>query len=151
MTPDLVSLPDLSATEAAATRLARFLRRGDLVALQGPLGAGKTTFTRALLRAFGVKDDVPSPTFTLLQSYDTREFPVHHFDLYRLNRESDLEELGWDEALADGLVLVEWPERAQRRLPANLLMLHFALDARGARSLAIEPRGAWIERMKNEP
>ena len=99
-----IPLRDLIAVDDAARRLAPLLRSGDLIALQGPLGAGKTTFARALLRAFGIDEDVPSPTFTLLQTYDAPHFTIYHFDLDRLENETELEELGWDDALADGLV-----------------------------------------------
>jgi tRNA threonylcarbamoyladenosine biosynthesis protein TsaE len=149
MISNTISLPDLAATEAVAVRLAQQLRRGDMLALQGPLGAGKTTFARALLRALGVQEEVPSPTFTLLQTYDAPQFIVYHFDLYRLEDEMELDELGWDDALADGLVIVEWPERAKSRLPNNRLGLRFDLDARSVRSLAFEPQGEWIGRMES--
>src|SRR6201999_4299960 len=109
--------PNLSAVEAVATRLAPQLRCGDTLLLQGPLGAGKTNFARYLLQALGIGEDVPSPTFTILQTYDAANFTIYHFDLYRLESEKDLVELGWDDALADGLCIVEWPERAGNRLP----------------------------------
>lgn len=109
---DSVDLPDLAATEALAARLAARLRPGMAVLLDGPLGAGKTAFARALLRAI-TRDpalEVPSPTFTLVQSYDTPGGPVHHLDLWRLAGPSALDELGWDDLLND-IVLVEWPDR----------------------------------------
>jgi tRNA threonylcarbamoyladenosine biosynthesis protein TsaE len=148
MSSSTIPLPDQAATEAAAKRLSQQLRRGDMLALQGALGAGKTTFARALLRALGIREEVPSPTFTLLQTYDAPQFAVYHYDLYRLKNETELDELGWDDALADGLVLVEWAERAERRLPKNRLECRFDLDAEGNRSLAFEPQGAWVDRMK---
>ncbi len=125
MISNLVPLSDLAATEKLAARIAPFLRRGDMVALHGVLGSGKTTFVRALLQALGINDDVPSPTFTLVQNYDTPGLTVYHFDLYRLKSAAELEELGWDDALSDGLVLVEWPKRAENHLPADRLALHF--------------------------
>ena len=106
-------LPDEAATDRLGEDIAAALRPGDVVALEGDLGAGKTTLARAIIRAIAADPqlDVPSPTFTLVQSYDLR-IPVHHFDLYRLSGADELEELGLSEALADGAALVEWPERA---------------------------------------
>ncbi len=100
-------------TEDCAIRLAAGLGRGDVILLQGALGVGKTVFARALIRALA--DDpaleVPSPTYTLVQTYDTLRGQVWHFDLYRLEQPEDVFELGWDDACAEGIVLVEWPER----------------------------------------
>lgn len=113
-------LPDLAATDALAARIAAGLRVGDCVALKGELGAGKTTLARAILQRLGVTEHVPSPTFTLVQAYETARGPVFHFDLYRVENALELEELGFDEALDTGIVLVEWPERAGSRLPVTL-------------------------------
>ena len=107
-----LALPDLAATAELGARIAAGLRPGDLVALSGDLGAGKTTLARAILLALGVAENVPSPTFTLVQAYDTPNLRVSHYDLYRLKSESEMRELGLDDALDDGAVLVEWPERA---------------------------------------
>ena len=108
-----VALPDLAATAALGARIAAALRPGDAVALEGDLGAGKTTLARAILAALGLDENVPSPTFTLVQTYDTPQLRVSHFDLYRLKSEAEMQELGLEEALEDGAVLVEWPERAE--------------------------------------
>jgi len=143
----LVLLPSLSSTQAFAQRIAPHLRQGDVVALQGDLGTGKTAFARALLYALGVTDDVPSPTFTLLQSYDVNGVLISHFDLYRLKSPDELDELGWEDALADGIALVEWPERAVGRLPTDSLVLRFALDEKGERSCVVEAQGKWQEIM----
>jgi tRNA threonylcarbamoyladenosine biosynthesis protein TsaE len=107
-----LALPTLAATEALAGRLAPLLRSGDVVLLQGPLGAGKTAFARALLRALTGDPalDVPSPSFTLVQTYETPAGPVHHYDLWRIDRVDDLAELGLEEAVRD-IALIEWPER----------------------------------------
>ena len=148
MTLDALPLPDLAATGAIAARLAPLLQSGDLVALQGPLGAGKTSFVRALLYALGISEDVPSPTFTLVQIYHTARFAVAHYDLYRLENESELDELGWDDARADGLVLAEWPERVGARMPKDSLVLHFAFDDRNSRALTFKPHGDWVGRLK---
>jgi tRNA threonylcarbamoyladenosine biosynthesis protein TsaE len=114
----VLALPDLTATAALGARIARLLRPGDLVALKGDLGAGKTTMARAILAALGVEEKVPSPTFTLVQTYETPSLTVSHFDLYRLKHPSELAELGLEEALDHGAALVEWPERAM--LPDGL-------------------------------
>lgn len=105
-------LPTLADTVALGRRLAAGLRAGDALLLEGPLGAGKSALARAILRA--LLDDpalvVPSPTFTLVQTYDAPGFAVAHFDLWRLDGPGALTELGWDEA-RDGVVIVEWPDR----------------------------------------
>ncbi|MCW3477240.1 tRNA (adenosine(37)-N6)-threonylcarbamoyltransferase complex ATPase subunit type 1 TsaE [Limobrevibacterium gyesilva] len=116
------TLPDLAATGALAAAIADRARPGDAILLEGPLGAGKTTLARAFLRAAAADPalDVPSPTYTLVQSYDTRHGPVHHFDLWRLDGPAALAELGWDDARAD-IVLVEWPERLGALRPEDAL------------------------------
>ncbi|MEN0079597.1 MAG: tRNA (adenosine(37)-N6)-threonylcarbamoyltransferase complex ATPase subunit type 1 TsaE [Pseudomonadota bacterium] len=113
-----VDLPDLAATQALARRLAPHLKAGQVIALEGGLGAGKTTFCRALVSAIlGAPTDVPSPTYTLVQTYDGPDFPIYHFDLYRLEDPAELDEIGWEDTL-DGVTLVEWPGKAETRLPA---------------------------------
>ena len=115
-------LPDEAATERLGARLAARLRPRDVVALEGGLGAGKTTLARAILRAASGEPAliVPSPTFTLVEVYDTPKGTFWHFDLYRLEAPEQVFELGWEEALADGIVLIEWPERLGRLLPKHL-------------------------------
>jgi tRNA threonylcarbamoyladenosine biosynthesis protein TsaE len=118
----LVTLPSLSATVGLAARVAALARAGDAILLDGPLGAGKTEFARGFLRA-ATNDptlEVPSPTFTLVQAYDTRLGPLHHFDLWRLDGPAELGELGWDEA-RDDIVLVEWPDRLGSLRPDDAL------------------------------
>jgi tRNA threonylcarbamoyladenosine biosynthesis protein TsaE len=125
-----VDLPDEPATAELARRLAPLLKQGDTVALRGDLGAGKTTFARALIQALaGADEEVPSPTFTLVQSYDAPIGRIYHFDLYRIASPDELTEIGWDEALADGLVLVEWPQRAGALLPAARIDVELAFGA----------------------
>jgi tRNA threonylcarbamoyladenosine biosynthesis protein TsaE len=120
-------LPDLDATARLGAAIARVLRTGDCVALWGDLGAGKTTLARSILQALGVTEDVPSPTFTIVQRYDTPRLVVNHYDLYRLKSAREMPELGFDEALEDGAVLVEWPERAPEALPPDALHVRLSL------------------------
>ena len=140
-------LPDLTATADLAQKLAPMLKAGDVIALPGGLGAGKPPFSRALISALLSQDtDVPSPTYTLVQTYDGPDFPVFHFDLYRLEDPSEVFELGWDET-QDGLALVEWPNRAGSHLPTWRLDLCIDLvgDNRTAR---LEPQGEdWQTRL----
>ena len=117
------------------------------VALWGDLGAGKTTLARAILQALGVTEDVPSPTFTLVQGYDTLP-PVSHFDLYRLKSAREMEELGFEDALTNGAVLVEWPERAPEALPPEAL--HVRLGIRdGARLARLTGPARWAKEMRS--
>ncbi len=140
-------LPDDAATARLGEDLAMALRPGDVLALSGDLGAGKTTLARGLIRALAGDPglDVPSPTFTLVQSYDTR-VPVHHFDLYRLSSPAELDELGLEEALSDGAALVEWPERAGGRLPASAVHVELAHEDDG-RLARISGSGATFDRV----
>ena len=145
ITRRLIELPSLAATEAMAASVATLARTGDVILLEGELGAGKSAFARAFLRA--ATDDptleVPSPTFTLVQSYDTRIGTVHHYDLWRLNGPAGLTELGWEEA-RDGIVLVEWPDRLGTLWPADALIV--ALHHTGADSRRAVLSG-WPERL----
>ena len=134
MQAQTISLPDLQATAALGARIAARLRVGDAVALEGDLGAGKTALARAVLQALGVTEDVPSPTFTLVQVYETPSLTVSHFDLYRIKQERELDELGFDDALATGAALIEWPERAAHRIPDDALHIHLAAAGDGRRA-----------------
>jgi len=137
----IVPLPDLAATASLGAAIAVRLAPGDAVLLKGDLGSGKTTLARAILAALGVKENVPSPTFTLVQAYETPGLTVSHYDLYRLKRESELEELGLDEALDQGAALIEWPERAESRLPQDALTAK--LNADNERRAVLEGPARW--------
>lgn len=119
-----IDLPSPSATARLAAEVAALAHPGDAILLDGPLGAGKTEFARAFLRAATADPalEVPSPTFTLVQSYATRLGTVHHFDLWRLDGPAALAELGWDEA-RDDIVLVEWPDRLATLRPPDALTI----------------------------
>ncbi len=133
-----VTLPDLAATEALAANLASLTRRGDSILLQGPLGAGKTAFARAFLRAASADPalEVPSPSFTLVQSYDTRIGPVFHYDLWRLDHAGSMTELDWEDA-RDAIVLVEWPDRLGDLRPDDALTIEFRLGQGQARQATL--------------
>lgn len=141
-------LADEAATLALGASLAERLRVGDVVALSGPLGAGKTTLARGCLAALGHAGEVASPTFNLVSSYappDVR-LPLLHVDLYRLDDPDEAEELGLDDALSDGALLVEWPERLGDRLWRQALRLSLEPAADGARRLTAGVPAAWEAR-----
>ena len=141
-------LPTPEAVERLGAAVAAALRRGEAVCLWGPLGAGKTTLARGLIRALTTPDEeVPSPTFTLVQLYAGSDFPVFHFDLYRLARADEAYELGLDEALDDGVAIVEWPERLEGRLPPDRLDIELALaEGPEGRIVRLTGHGAWAGR-----
>lgn len=146
-------LRTVEATHHFARLLAPLLRKGDMLTLGGTLGSGKTAFARALIRCLAQDSllEVPSPTFTLLQIYDTPPMAIVHADLYRINNPEELEELGWDEAAQDALMLVEWPDRLGALTPANRLDLtfHFSEDDGDIRHLTITGYGDWAQRLKS--
>ena len=130
--PELtLKLADDAATAALGARIGAVARPGDVVALHGDLGAGKTTLARALIRHLvGPDTEAPSPTFTLVQTYSAPTFPIWHFDLYRLEHPGEARELGLEEAV-DGLALIEWPERLGAYLPAQRLEVQLSYDGAG--------------------
>ncbi len=143
-----LDLADDAATMAAGAALAPALRTGDVVALYGDLGAGKTTFARGLLAALGLAGEAPSPTFAIVQAYVPPEvsLAVAHVDLYRLDDGGDARELGLDDALEDGALLIEWPERLGDALWPHALRLSFSITADGARRLTWRVPAAWEAR-----
>lgn len=148
-----IALPDLAATERLARALAARANAGDVVALWGGLGAGKTTFARAFIhgrpggQAF---DEVPSPTFTLVQVYELAGVPVWHFDLYRLSNPEDAWELGIEEAFADAIALIEWPDRLGPLLPAARLDVALGMgDQPTSRHARLSAHGSWSSRLES--
>ncbi|MCL7465218.1 tRNA (adenosine(37)-N6)-threonylcarbamoyltransferase complex ATPase subunit type 1 TsaE [Phaeovulum sp. NW3] len=134
--PLTLTLADADATTRLGARLAPLLRAGDVVLLEGPIGAGKTHFARAVIQArlamAGRQEDVPSPTFTLVQVYSPDVPEIWHADLYRLGHPDEVLELGLDEAFAQAICLVEWPDRLGDLTPRNALTLRFAATPDGA-------------------
>lgn len=136
-------LADAAATEALGAALAGHLQVGDVVCLSGDLGAGKTTLARGLIRAWqGGAVEAPSPTFTLVQTYDGPKGPLWHFDLYRLKEPDDVFELGFEEGLETALCVIEWPQRLGPLLPRDRIDIaltivdharHFTFQGHGAR------------------
>ena len=144
-----IAVPDLTALATLAMQLAPAVRLGDILALSGDLGAGKTSFARALIRALGDGDEeVPSPTFTLVQSYDSPplRLPVWHADLYRLSNPDECLSLGLDDNYDDAMTLIEWPERMGTALPSDALWLHFRPSG-NARTIRFDGPEAALERL----
>jgi tRNA threonylcarbamoyladenosine biosynthesis protein TsaE len=143
-----IDLPDEAGTAALAARLAAVARPGDVIALKGELGAGKTSFARAFIRALGGTGEVPSPTFTLVQLYELASATVWHFDGYRLRDPEEAWELGIDDAFAEGISLIEWPERFGALLPARRLEVALSPGATpSSRRAAIDAPGDWAGRL----
>lgn len=149
-----IDLPDERATSALAADVAARARGGDIIALSGPLGSGKTTFARYFIRArLGERaqadQEVPSPTFTLVETYQPATGPaIWHFDLYRLETPEEAYELGIEDAFAEGIALIEWPERLGTLLPREHLGI--ALGAgrdEGARIATLSPSPGWVHRL----
>jgi tRNA threonylcarbamoyladenosine biosynthesis protein TsaE len=142
-----VILADAAATDAAGRALAPHLRGGDIIALSGDLGVGKTSFARGLLAGLGLAEEAPSPSFALVIPYappDVR-VPVWHVDLYRLDEPEEVEQLGLDDALLDSVLIIEWPERMGTRLWPEALLLHFeAIE--GGRRLTVAAPPSWKAR-----
>jgi len=145
-----IELPDEAATGNLATELARMARRGDVIGLSGPLGSGKTTFARFFIRALIGAAEVPSPTFALVETYEARQGPaIWHFDLYRLAKPEDAYELGLEDALAEGIALIEWPERLGALLPAEHLDVTLLPGpSEAARRAELRAASSWAERLK---
>ena len=141
-------LADPQATEAFGAHLATLVRPGDVITLQGDLGAGKTSIARGLLAALGLAGEAPSPSFAIVQPYappDVR-MPVLHVDLYRIDDRYEIEELGLDDAERDSLLLVEWPERAGADYWPHALSLSLTIEADGTRGLTATVPAAWETR-----
>ena len=142
-------LPDEAATAALAARIATLARPGDVIALTGELGAGKTSFARAFIRARAGHDEiVPSPTFTLAQAFDFPDVTIWHFDCFRLREPEEAWELGIEDAFRDGISLIEWPERLGSLLPARRLEITLLPGAAPeARRAVVDAGSDWAGRL----
>jgi tRNA threonylcarbamoyladenosine biosynthesis protein TsaE len=138
-----MQLPTAQQTEELGRSLAENLRKGDVLALFGNLGAGKTTLTRGLLQGLGFAGDVASPTFPIVQVYEELDLPLWHVDLYRIEDPEEIEELGLDEARAEAALVIEWPERLGPALWQDALQLHLTVADDGMRSLTARVPPAW--------
>ena len=142
-------LEDLAATESLAAAIAARSERGDVITLAGDLGTGKTTFARFFIHARGVLGEVPSPTFTLVQLYAAEGPTIWHFDFYRIAGVEEALELGVEEAFAEGISLIEWPDRIAARLPAERLdiELGFVAGREDARTARLAGDEGWRSRL----
>ena len=145
-----IDLSGQAATENLARQLAGIAGSGDIFALKGDLGAGKTVFARAFIQSLSdVDTEVPSPTFTLVQTYDFGTTPIYHFDLYRLKHAEEAFELGLDEAFAEGISLIEWPERLDNLLPPHCLTLTLVYGENEQQRVAkIDASDKWFARVQ---
>jgi tRNA threonylcarbamoyladenosine biosynthesis protein TsaE len=141
-----VRLEGEAETEALGRRIAPLMRPGDVLALSGDLGAGKTTLARGILRGLGFAGDVASPTFPIVVPYEALSPPVWHVDLYRIEDPAEIEELALDEALAEGALIIEWPQRLGPRLWGEALRLDLRREGEGARALTAGVPAAWEAR-----
>jgi tRNA threonylcarbamoyladenosine biosynthesis protein TsaE len=148
-----IDLPDLPAMAAFGQRIARVLQPGDVIALSGGLGAGKTTLARAILAALGHEGEVPSPTFTIIETYDSPPLamPVVHADFYRLEDPSELDEIGLDDYRTNGVLIAEWPDHAggfaHERACLEIALAASAKDAEEGRIAIVKSGPDWLGRM----
>lgn len=153
MSPRTLRITDEEDMRVLAVRLAQILKMGDVLTLQGELGAGKTSFARALINALAPSpEEVPSPTFTLVQVYDRQKPAIWHFDLYRIENEEDILELDWEDAIRFGIAVVEWPNRLGGLLPKDRLDIdiQFVKDSENMRDVTFTPYGRWVTRTLDE-
>ena len=131
-------------TRAAGEALASALRPGDVLLLRGALGAGKSELTRGIARGLGITEPVTSPSFTILNVYESGRVPLYHFDWYRLESPEELYELGLQEYLGgDGIAVVEWPEKCEDALPESFLEIRLLITGMNSRKLEMIPRGSF--------
>jgi tRNA threonylcarbamoyladenosine biosynthesis protein TsaE len=136
LTDAILALPTAAETEALGHRLAALARPGDVILLEGPIGAGKSCLARAFIRArLGRDEEVPSPTFTLVQVYEADGVEIWHADLYRLTHSDEVWELGLDDAFTSAICLVEWPDRLGAHVPQDALRIRLETQGDGRRAV----------------
>lgn len=141
-----IELHSIADTEKFARYLAPQIRIGDIIELKGDLGAGKTTLAKSIITSLcKAETEVTSPTFNIVQLYDAPNFTIWHFDLYRLKNPGELVEIGIDEALGNGVCLIEWPEIAESLLPKEKLVINLSCVNDAGRILNFEGHGKWLE------
>lgn len=136
------STRDVAATAAFGRRLATLLTDGDVLCLSGDLGAGKTALAKGVAAGLGVAEEVTSPTFTILQVYESGRLPVYHFDLYRLESPEELWNIGFDEYAGKGVTVIEWADKFAAAMPEERLWLEMRTGAAGERLITLSPAGA---------
>ena len=139
----------LKETEALAKEVSLIIQKGDFISLIGPLGSGKTTLTKYIINNIcGDSQEVTSPTFTLSQTYLAKRSPITHYDLYRIEDYSDLEEIGFSETLEEGIVIIEWADKFSNKLPKNRLQIQIEDDEGNNRIAHIKGYGSWDQRLE---
>ena len=141
-----LSLKDEEATIKLGAQLSVILAAGDAICLSGNLGAGKSTLARGIIKTAAGVEEAPSPTFTFVETYEAKRFLLWHFDLYRLERPEDVWELGYEDALEDGVVVIEWPERIGDLAPSNALKINLEIDG-NVRKAFIAANEIWRRRL----
>jgi tRNA threonylcarbamoyladenosine biosynthesis protein TsaE len=144
-----ISLKDLAATEDFAERISSIAMTGDTILLHGEIGAGKTSFARAFIRALTFKtNEIPSPTFTIVQTYESSKGEIWHCDLYRITDPDEAVELGLEDAFEDSIVLIEWPDRLGSILPTNALNIFLSAEGEG-RKVRLQTNEVWARRLQS--
>ena len=142
-------LPHLTATHRLANAVAPLLQSGDVLTLEGRIGVGKTTFVRALLETLGCDEEIPSPTFNLLHTYELKSLTFWHFDLFRIDRLADVFELGIEDALESGVCLIEWPKVMTKLIPTEHLAIEFFRQGEHSRNVSLRGYGKWKHRLRD--
>lgn len=146
MTSIEISITQEKQTEALGEAIAGVLAIGDIVGFLGPLGAGKTSLARAIIAASGGPHNAPSPTYTLVEVYETEKGTLYHFDLYRLQTPDDIWELGIEDAFDDGICLIEWPELGGAAVPSTRLTIEITVEA-DRRTATLDGNTEWTEKI----